>query len=210
LDDPIGTPPRGGGNEGPISQGGSISTPPGGGTQIGRTPRGTDGWTLAPQPAAPGNGYTGLNLDIRCREEGRTHEDCPDYIQKNRGRDLSGRESFDGHAGTGTDRGNRISSSRSIPSRSSLGLNIGDPSVNSGGPSTSAADFQDTNFDSEFPNIKLNTDPPDPGLLGISGAADSKKKENDWILQPQPQIQTQEDDKKDNSVDWVLDKIPNE
>ena len=76
------TPLTGGGNEGPV---GSVANPPGGGTVIGRTNPGTGGWTLAPQPAGPGKAYEGLNLDIRCREQGRTHADCPRiYAQEQR------------------------------------------------------------------------------------------------------------------------------
>jgi len=205
LDEPVASRPRGGGNEGPISQGGSIATPPGGGTQIGNAPRGTGGWTLSPQSPTPGNGYESLNLDIRCREEGRTHEDCPEYIRKNQGRDLSGRESFDGHAGTGTDRGNRISSSRRIPTRSELGLNIGDPSVNSGGPSTNVLDFPDTNFDREFLGKDIVTEPPEPGLLGVSRAADSKKDQNNFSVEPELLGPEEE---KENSTDWILNTPP--
>ena len=210
LDDPIVTPPRGGGNQGPISQGGTIATPPGGGTQIGRTNPGAGGWSLGPQSAGPGEAYEGINLDIRCREEGRTHSDCPEYLKKFRGRDRTGRESFDGMAGTGTDRGNRITGSRSIPSRSELGLNIGDPSVNSGGPSTNVLDFGDTNFDREFLNRPIETEPPAPGLLGISGASDSKAPTNDWLLQTPPPVPSDTDTDGDDSLDWVLDKIPEE
>ena len=210
LDEPIAAQPRGGGNEGPISQGGSVNAPPGGGTSIGRPSPGAGGWTLAPQGTATNKAYEGINLDIRCREEGRTHEDCPEYVKKFRGRNQAGRESFDGHAGTGTDRGDRISSSRRIPSRSELGLNLGDPSINSGGPSTNVLEFPDQNFDREFLSGKIVTEPPPPGLLGLSGAADSKKDAPDWVLKtpdanlPDADIETSE------SVDWILKKSPDE
>jgi len=207
LNDPVITPPRGGGNEGPISQGGSTATPPGGGTQIGRTAPGAGGWTLAPQRDGPGKAYEGLNLDIRCREEGRTHEDCPEYLRQNRGRDRSGRESFDGHAGTGSDRGDRISSSRTIPSRSEIGLNIGDNSINAGGPSTGPLDFSDQNFDREFLNKRIVTEQPERGLLGISGAADSSPRQKDWTVNTQP-TDTQPNEETDDSVDWLLKKTP--
>jgi len=205
LNDPVATPQRGGGNQGPISQGGSVTTPPGGGTRIGRPNPGAGGWTLAPQRAGPGKAYEGINLDIRCREEGRTHNDCPEYIQKHRGRDASGRESFDGHAGTGADRGNRISSSRTIPSSRSLGLNIGDNSINAGGPSTNALDFQDTNFDREFPGTKLNLGPPPKRVRDIFDSPAAPPAENNWTLQPPP---ADDKDEKSNSTDWILDKSP--
>ena len=210
LNDPPITPPRGGGNEGPISQGGSASPPPGGGTRLGRTSPGAGGWSLGSQPTAPNKAYEGIILDIRCREEGRTHEDCPEYLRKLRGRDRTGRESFDGHAGTGTDRGDRISSSRTIPTREQLGLNIGDPSVNSGGPSTNALDFPDQNFDREFLNGRIVTEPPPPGLLGISGAANSKTPKNDWSLETPPGDTSDGNENPDTSIDWTLKKPTDE
>ena len=211
LDNPVVTAPRGGGNESPISQGGSVNAPPGGGTQIGRPSPGSGGWSLGPRPTGPGEAYEGINLDIRCREEGRTHEDCPDYVRRSRGRDASGYENFRGHAGTGTDRGNRITDSRSIPSRSELGLNIGDPSVNSGGPSTSALDFPDQNFDREFLNGRIVTEPPQPGILGLSGGADSKDDAPAWQLgTPNSIVPETEEDRRTNPTDWILDKDPEE
>ena len=205
LNDPIVTLPRGGGNEGPVSQGGNVTAPPGGGTQIGRTNPGSGGWTLAPQRAGAGKAYEGINLDMRCREEGRTHADCPEYLKKFRGRDRTGRESFNGMAGTGSDRGDRITTSRSIPSRSALGLNIGDPSINSGGPSTNALDFQDTNFDREFLNTPLNNGPKPPGLIDKLTPSGPTNVDTDWTLKPPPANNTEDD-----SLDWVLDKLPEE
>ena len=215
LDEPLAAPPRGGGNEGPISQGGAVSAPPGGGTRIGRPNPGAGGWTLAPQSNGTNEAYEGINWDIRCREEGRTHEDCPEYVNKFRGRDRTGRESFDGHAGTGTDRGDRISSSRTLPSRSDLGLNLGDPSVNSGGPSTNALDFPDQNFDREFLNGRIVTGPPNSGLLGLSGAADSTSgTQQDWLLKTPdstlPETDGQPAGETSNSIDWILNKKPDE
>lgn len=201
LDDPITPPSQGGGNEGPISQGGSVSAPPGGGTRLTRPSPGASGWSLAPQPTSPGKAYEGINLDIRCREAGRTHEDCPEYINKFRGRDRSGRESFEGMAGTGSDQGNRISNSRTIPSRSSLGLNIGDPSVNSGGPSTNALDFQDTNFDREFVNTPLDNGPKPPGLIDRLTPSGPTNVDTDWTLAPPPETPAAP---KDDTLDWIL------
>ena len=206
LNDPIFTPPSGGGNQGPISQGGSTGAPPGGGTRIGRPNPGASGWTLAPQREGPGKAYEGINLDIRCREAGRTHLDCPEYLEKFRGRDRTGRESFNGMAGTGSDRGNRISDSRSLPSRSEMGLNIGDPSVNSGGPSTNALDFQDTNFDREFLSTPLNNGPRPPGLIDSLTPSGPTNVDQDRTLETPPA----EDQSGDESLDWVLDKLPEE
>ncbi len=203
LDDPIVTPPRGGGNQGAVNLGGT--QPPSGGTRIGRTNPGAGGWSLGPQTTGPSEAYKGINLDIRCREEGRTHEDCPQYVPKNRGRSTDGSESFEGMAGTGSDRGDGISSSRTLPSRSSLGLPIGDNSINSGGPSTSAMDFQDQNFDREFVNKTLNLGPKPKGLLDVLGPNDAPPPVNDWTLNNTP-AETEETN--DDSRDWVLDKLP--
>ena len=205
LDDPIVAAPRGGGNEGPISQGGTVAAPPGGGTQIGRTNRGSDGWTLSPQPTEPGNGYSGLNLDIRCREEERTHEDCPEYIRQNRGRDRTGLENFDGHAGTGTDRGDRISGSRRIPSRSEIGLNIGDPSINSGVTPSIDLNELDPQFREGSPRTLTGTGDEGPGLIERLTPSDPTVPKTDWILKPGETAPT---DKKDDSLDWVLETVP--
>jgi hypothetical protein len=207
LSDPVITPPAGGGNKGPISQGGDIAAPPGGGTQIGRTNPGAGGWTLAPQPSGGNKAFEGINLDIRCREEGRTHLDCPEYLLTNKGRDRTGRESFEGMAGTGADRGERISGSRAIPSRSALGVNIGDNSVNSGGPSTSVLDFQDTNFDREFVNKPLDLGPRPKGLFDLFTPSEPPPKVNDWGLSAPPPA---DEETNDDSIDWILDKLPDE
>ena len=193
LNNPLTGSPRGGGNEGPISQGGSVGTPPpGGGTRIGRPSPGADGWTLAPQGRAVNKAYEGINLDIRCREAGRTHLDCPEYIKKFRGRDRSGRESFDGHAGTGTDRGNSF---RAIPSRSEISLDRGDPS-------RTILDPNDRSFDREFLNKKIVTDTPERGLLGISSGEEAGTQ--DWVLKTPDSNLPESESETNNSVDWIL------
>ncbi len=198
----LGGPATGGGNEGPV---GGISAPPGGGTQRTNPNPGAGGWTLAPQGPGTSKAYEGLNLDMRCREEGRTHADCPEYVRKNRGRAADGSESFNGFAGTGTDRGDRIEDSRFIPSRGSLGLPIGDNSVNSGGPSTSSLDFQDTNFDREFLGKELYQLEPERGLLDdIFAPLDPVNNSTDPVLNPVPEDGTNEDEK----TDWLLKTLP--
>ena len=83
------------------STGGAGGQPPGGGTP--RTPPGAQGWTLSQPLIGEGEGgYRGLNLDIRCREAKRTHEDCPEYIRKFSGRNADGSESFGPHAPRGS------------------------------------------------------------------------------------------------------------
>jgi len=207
LDNPVPSArASGGGNEAPISQGGTVSTPPGGGTQIGRTAPGASGWTLAPQRAGPGEAYEGINLDIRCREEGRTHEDCPEYLKKFRGRDASGRESFDGMAGTGSDRGDRISSSRTMPTRSSLGVIIGDNSINAGGPTTDILDLPEVNFDREFGTTPLETGPPPPGDLDWI-VAEPTVPETDLTIRTPPETP---EDQENNNLDWILNQTPDE
>ena len=192
-------PSRGGGNEGPI---GGINQPPGGGTAIGRSNPGGGNWTLAPQSEGTGNeAYKGITLDIRCREAGRTHLDCPEYLRKNRGRAADGSESGVGLAGRGTDRGERIENPRTIPTRGDLVPQIGDNSINAGGPSTGPLDSQDQNFDREFLGKKLYQFEPEPGDL-------------DWLLKPSDPVNTppnsnleplpQDDGEAD--TDWLLKK----
>ncbi len=97
-----------GGEPAPIGAGGgqpqSGNTRPAARTPSGGTRRptpGANGWTLNTGGAqSPGAGYEGLNLDIRCREENRTHEDCPEYVQQNPGRSTDGFESFTPHRNT--------------------------------------------------------------------------------------------------------------
>ena len=142
-------------------------------------------------------------MDIRCREEGRTHEDCPEYLKKFRGRDASGRESFEGMAGTGTDRGDRISSSRSMPTRNDLGLNIGDPSINSGVGTTDIFETPEVNFGREFLNTPIDTSPPPQGDLDwIVDGPTLPKGEQTLRLPPENQD--------NNDLDWILNSPPDE
>jgi len=195
-------PATGGGNQGPV---GSINAPPGGGTSRGGGSSGAGNWTLAPQPTGPSKAYEGLNLDIRCREEGRTHADCPEYIRRNRGRAADGSESFDGFAGRGADRGDRIEDSRSIPSRSDLGLQIGDNSINGGGPSTGPLDFQDQNFDREFLGKELYQFGKERGDLDdIFAPIDPVDTPPDWTL-PAPPTESSNDS---TDTDWLLKTLP--
>lgn len=211
LQDPLPTPRAGGGNQGPISQGGNVSRPPGGGTSIGRTNPGAEGWTLAPQGASGNEAYEGIILDIRCREEGRTHEDCPEYLERFRGRDASGQESFQGHAGTGTDRGDGISASRTMPSRDEIGVVIGNNSINAGGPTTNIFDEPEVDFDREYLGRDIDTEPPEKGLLGLSGTANSTRPSDDWFLRTPPATLPEAEPKppSDDSPDWIL-KDPDE
>jgi len=144
-----------------------LGTPSGGRPVAGGTQRGNpgaSGWTLAPSGNSElGAGYKGLVLDIRCREAGKTHLDCPEYLRKFQGRNRSGWESVGAHsspaivstsprAGTA---GNPSVGSRDIwgsdpHSRPSA---IGSNSVNAGGPSTSVLD--DADFGREFLGTNL-------------------------------------------------------
>jgi len=87
-------PTSGGGNEGniPIAGGTPKTSPGAGGWQL---PSG-----LIPAEGMPGG--KGLIRDIRCREEQRDHEDCPEYINKHRGRNVGGLENFGPHVPLGT------------------------------------------------------------------------------------------------------------
>lgn len=130
----------------------SSRAPSGSATGRPRTNPGASGWTLAkPGGTDTGPGYKGITLDIRCREAGRTHEDCPEYLRQYAGRNRSGFESFSSHASSGdgsstvgntrpATTGSRSPQSGASPWNSSTG----DNSINAGGPSTTI--FDDTGF----------------------------------------------------------------
>jgi hypothetical protein len=84
-------------------------------------------------------------------------------------------------------------------------VNIGDSSVNSGGPSTNALDFQDTNFDREFLRTPLDNGPRPPGDLDKFFPSGPTNVDPDWTLTPPPT-----EDQEDDSLDWILDKLPEE
>ena len=191
-------PKSGGGNQGQIP----IGAPPGGGTRPSNP--GTKGWTLAPGSwgEEPGKGYKGLVLDIRCREAGRTHEDCPEYIRKNQGRNAAGFEAFGAHTPRGT---TTTRSSRGMNMDSSIfqGGTYGGPSAamggrktggnsddNTGSPSTSVLD------DTYLPQYDLSIPIPNGGSTGgrvrdVFG----NPKPAPWTLQPDlPTLPEVEDD----------------
>ena len=130
----------------------SSRAPSGAATGRPRTNPGATGWTLAqPGGTDTGPGYKGITLDIRCREAGRTHADCPEYLRQFLGRDRNGFESFGVHASTG-DGSSTVGSSRAAITRgrapqsgaSPWNSSGGDNSINAGGPSTTI--FDDTGF----------------------------------------------------------------
>lgn len=170
----LGGPTTGGGNEGPV---GGINAPPGGGTQRTAPNPGAGGWTLAPQGPRTSKAYEGLNLDMRCREEGRTHADCPEYMRKNRGRAADGSEGFNGFAGRGTDRGNRIEDSRRMPSAAGI---WGDSPVTSTGEPLPR--IRDLFKSDESPTIELD-------LLPLDNEEEDTTSENDtdWVLDKLPE-----------------------
>lgn len=145
----------------PVGLGGgepSIAGPATGGGNPSGTRRpspGADGWTLTAPPSA-GGGYDSLLLDIRCREAGRSHADCPEYLRTQRGRDASGFESFDtGRHGGGS---GLPGGTRTRPSRTSSG-DIGaqserywDQGIGSRRSNTGASSnvLDDTDFSKEF------------------------------------------------------------
>jgi len=135
-------------------------SPFGGATR--RTSPGSGGWTLAPGTGGTdlGEGYKGLVLDIRCREAGRTHADCPEYLRKYSGRNASGFETFSTHAPSGTSSSSGTRPGRTYGSPVIGGAadpwssSIGDNSINGGGPSTTVLD--DADFGREFLGTDLN------------------------------------------------------
>lgn len=151
--------PAGSPLSGPTSGGGNIGMPPSGGTQ--RAAPGAGGWNLAPGSYgnSPGKGYEGINLDIRCREADKSHEDCPEYLRTFQGRDANGFESFDQYRPRGVE---RSTTPQGFRQGNSVGRNIaggGDPwstgigsnSINAGGPSSNLLDDgPEVDFSREF------------------------------------------------------------
>ena len=144
---------------GPATGGGNIGAPPGSGTQRGGP--GAGGWTLDPSwRNSPGAGYEGINLDMRCREQGRSHEDCPDYAPRYQGRDAAGFEDYATYAPRGTGAPPRTRSHTSgvgvgganvAGGSNPWSAGLGDNSINAGGPSTTLfEDGPEVSFDREF------------------------------------------------------------
>jgi len=153
-------PSSGGGNEGniPIAGGTPKSSPGAGGWQL---PSG-----LTPTGGVPGG--KGLIRDIRCREDSRTHLDCPEYINKHRGRNADGLESFGPHIPLGTS----IQRNRGRPITRSLEDTINPTFGDTSLPSTTVLDDVG-GFQGQFRSDKIGTpgrsrrvrdlfNPPDP------------------------------------------------
>ena len=151
-------PSSGNGRSGSPSSG-AISLDGGGGIPSGGTQRtptqrggGNAGWALAPAGGSGGlgKGGEGLILDIRCREAKRTHADCPAYLAKFKGRNAAGYESFSPHSSGGVSRSTSGARAGTLTNRNVGGgrdpwsANLGDNSINAGGPSTTVLD--DTSF----------------------------------------------------------------
>ncbi len=161
--DPLQRPNGGGGPSNPFisgpSSGGGGAPPPSGGTQ--RANPGAGGWTLDPSSlGGTGEGYGGMIKDIKCREDNRTHQDCPEYMPKFQGRNAAGYESFGAHSTSGIG-GGRTSARAGTYRNPAIGggndlwtgSGIGDNSINAGGPSTTVLD--DADFGREFLSTPL-------------------------------------------------------
>ena len=104
-----------------------------------------------------------------------------------------------GLAGRGTDRGERIEDSRKIPTRAELAPQIGNNSINAGGPSTGPLDFQDQNFDREVLGRKLQLEPEASDLDWLK-PSDPVNTSPSFNLEPLPQDDGEAD------TDWLLKK----
>ncbi len=180
----------GGGNEGNI--------PIAGGTP--KASPGASGWQL-PSGLIPAEGMAGgkgLIRDIRCREEQRDHEDCPEYINKHRGRNVDGLENFGPHVPLGT----TTVRSRGRPQTRSLDAIVnptfGDPSL----PSSTVMDDVG-GFRGQYLGDKIGTpgrsrrvrdifNPPDPApwtaLPELAAPPEDEQEEDEeLIILPNPQ-----------------------
>ena len=194
LTQPSGLPPANPGANAPTLSGprtgGGNEAIPGGGTR--RAVPGAGGWTLTPSGRqSPGAGYDGIILDIRCREAGRTHENCPEYLNKYQGRNAAGWESFEGMAGTGTDRGEGTSGIQNNTATGGVvggGQNIwvvplGDNSFNNGGPSTTILDDgPEVSFDREFLNKPVIVQEDSNRLRDLFKEPEDTTTLPDWML----------------------------
>ena len=92
---------------------------------------------------------------MRCREAGKTHLECPEYLRSFQGRDAAGYENFEQYRPRGIDAGidrATINTGRLLSgSRAAGELNTFSPSMNGGGPSTNLMDDgPEVSFDREF------------------------------------------------------------
>ena len=192
LERPTGLPPANTGRGGPTiagpTTGGGNDAIPGGGTR--RAAPGSGGWTLAPSGRrSPGAGYDGLVLDIRCREAGRTHLDCPEYLRQYKGRDASGFEAFSPHSNGSIPNSRpqgRVGASSSVPiggGTSPWERGIGNNSINNGGPSTTIlSDGPEVSFDREFLGTPVRVQEDSGRLRDLFKEPNEEKKLPDWML----------------------------
>ena len=199
---PQARPNTGGGNTGTLTIG---NAPSSGVTR--RANPGSTGWTLAPGSYGDKTteGYKNMMLDIRCRETTRTHEDCPSYIPKHKGRNAEGFESFNAHEPRGTSTtANERRRGMNMGSSIFEGGTYGGPSAaknargtggnsddTSGGPSTSVLD------DVYLPNYDLSI--PVPGGRSSGGRLRDvfgNSQPAPWTQQPilPPPLEEEEED----------------
>ena len=181
------TPQRNPAIAGPIRGGGN--PPPSGGTKRGSA--GASGWTLAPGSRdsinrSPGKGYDGLVLDIRCREAGKSHLECPDYLKAYTGRNASGFEVFGRQhatpAGSGPQTATRpFGGGGGVISGGAQQLGqIGDNSINNGGPSSTV--LEDIGgFNNEFRSNPVRA--LDKHFNQFEIPKDDPVDPNDWVLE---------------------------
>ncbi len=110
------TPTIGGGGRNTLDPNAGTNFPTGPTTAgTGRPNPGADGWSLgegAQGDYAGEGGLRGVAFDTRCRDIDRTHEDCPEYVAKPRGRAADGYE---------TPRINRAPTNRGVRGLGSVG-----------------------------------------------------------------------------------------
>ena len=176
---PVGLPGRNPDIAGPATGGGNQS-----GTRLASP--GAGGWTLSPQPSSPGGGYDTLLKDIQCREDVRSHADCPEYVRRNRGRDATGFEGFSNArhgGGLGVPTGTRARAGRlSTGDIGATGEQYWDRGIDNAlsgiGPSTTVLD--DVDFSKEFLGSPVIV-PSDQGRIRDL-FAEPDAEDDDWTL----------------------------
>ena len=172
----------------------------GGGTQ--RNVPGMSGWTLAPGSYGNslGAGYEGIILDIRCREAGKTHLECPKYLRTFQGREADGFESYERYKARGVTNMVPAGVSPGFRRGNSVGRNIaggtdpwaggiGNNSINAGGPSTTLLDDgPEVDFSREFleNRIRIEDDANRVRDLFREPDPDETRIMIDELVQPEP------------------------
>ncbi len=166
----------------------------------GRPNPGAGGWSLgegAQGDYAGEGGMRGVAYDTRCRDINRTHEDCPEYVAKPRGRDAAGYE---------TPRINRAPANRGVRGIGSVGRDTSTAGGNFGASSNgmpSETVLDDADFGVLYgrtPQVDIENAQP--------RLSDLFSEDQDFVseTEPLPDLGTLPEEGEDDP--WALDTLP--